>query len=428
MNEKKLDAYFENIFGAKNGFYAAEAVKSGLTALWFMFFTLPIMVIKVNTIEKTIQWRWINMLYIGIAVFILSYFWRYLIRRKNGPVKEKGSASGQKVKIAEQLANFQRTKYYYPSLAGLLCAAIIFPLAGSLYQTTVMSTALIYVMLGLGLNIVVGLGGMLNLGYVAFYIVGAYSYALLNQYFGLNFWVALPIGALLSTITGILVSLPLLRLRGDYLAIVTLAFAEIMRLVLENWGSFTSGPSGIRNIPRPDFIMPLKLPQMAIYIYYIILAMAILTIFVIYRLENSRVGRALQAMREDDIASSAVGIDIPQTKLISFALGATWAGFGGVLFAAKTTFINPASFTIWESVIILCFVVLGGMGSIFGVAIAAIIMILLPESLRAFSEYRMITYGAILVLMMVFRPGGIIDIKKKHYEFKKDPVLAEDGE
>jgi branched-chain amino acid transport system permease protein len=383
-----------------------------------MFFTFPLMVIRVNTIEKTIDWRWMNMVYIGITVFILSAVWRELVRRQKGTSRFKKETE-PKLRIAEHLANFQRTKYYLPSLIVMLVAAVIFPVVGSLYQTTVMSTALIYVMLGLGLNIVVGLGGMLNLGYVAFYIVGAYSYALLNHHFGLSFWYALPIGALLATISGIIIAVPLLHLRGDYLAIVTLAFAEIMRLILENWGSFTFGASGIRNIARPDFFgISLKLPQMAIYIYYIILALAIFTIFVIYRLENSRVGRALQAMREDEMASRAMGIDIPRNKLIAFALGATWAGFGGVLFAAKTTFINPASFTIWESVIILCFVVLGGMGSIFGVAIAAIIMIILPESLRAFSEYRMLTYGAVLVLMMVFRPGGIIDIKKKHYEYK----------
>lgn len=427
MNEKKMDLFFKEKFGEKNGFYAAEIVKSLITGLWFMFFTFPVLVIKVNTIENTIQWRWHNMFIVGIVIFFGSFEWRYLMRRQKGEVVKKEKESH--VTLSERIGNFQHTKFYYPTLAAVFIAALVFPVLGSLYQTTVMSTALIYVMLGLGLNIVVGLGGMLNLGYVAFYAVGAYTYALLNNHFGLNFWIALPLGALLATVAGWLVSLPLLRLRGDYLAIVTLAFAEIIRLVLENWGSVTFGPSGIRNIARPPlFGLKMSLPEKAMYIYYIILAITMLTIFVIYRLENSRVGRALQAMREDEIASQAVGINIPVTKMAAFALGATWAGFGGVLFAAKTTFINPASFTIWESITILCFVVLGGMGSIFGVVVAALIMILLPESLRAFAEYRMITYGAVLVLMMVFRPGGIIDIKKKHYEFSSDPLDTAKGE
>jgi branched-chain amino acid transport system permease protein len=311
ISEKKIDAFFEHKFGSTSGFYISELFKSILTAVWFMFFTFPLMVIRVNTIEKTIDWRWMNMVYIGITVFILSAVWRELVRRQKGTSRFKKETE-PKLRIAEHLANFQRTKYYLPSLIVMLVAAVIFPVVGSLYQTTVMSTALIYVMLGLGLNIVVGLGGMLNLGYVAFYIVGAYSYALLNHHFGLSFWYALPIGALLATISGIIIAVPLLHLRGDYLAIVTLAFAEIMRLILENWGSFTFGASGIRNIARPDFFgISLKLPQMAIYIYYIILALAIFTIFVIYRLENSRVGRALQAMREDEMAISRYGYRYP---------------------------------------------------------------------------------------------------------------------
>jgi branched-chain amino acid transport system permease protein len=424
MNEKKLDAFCARTFGEKNGFYAGEVIKSLISSVWFMFFTFPLMVIKVNTIDKTIIWRWSYMLYLGLIIFALSFVWRYLLRRQQGG---GDSAQVKRFDVAENLARFQGSKFYKPTLAAILALLIVFPFVGSLYQLTVFSTALIYVMLGLGLNIVVGLGGMLNLGYVAFYAVGAYTYALLNVHFGVSFWIALPIGALVSTVAGVIVSFPLLRLRGDYLAIVTLAFAEITRLVLENWGSVTSGPSGIRNIARPAFFTHLKLQGVSIYIYFIALALTIFTIFVIYRLENSRVGRALQAMREDEIASRAVGIDIPKNKLIAFALGATWAGFGGVLFAAKTTFINPASFTIWESIIILCFVVLGGMGSIFGVSVAAIIMIILPESLRVFADYRMITYGAVLVLMMVFRPGGIIDIKKKTYEYKKSSSAGEEA-
>jgi branched-chain amino acid transport system permease protein len=277
-----------------------------------------------------------------------------------------------------------------------------------------------YVMLGLGLNIVVGLGGLLHLGYVAFYAVGAYSYALLNYHFGINFWIALPLGALLSTIFGLIIGFPVLRLRGDYLAIVTLAFGEIIRLVLENWNAFSFGPSGIANIPRPGlFGIHMNLKQVTIYIYFLMILLTILTIFVVHRLENSRLGRAWIAMREDEIACQTMGINVTKAKLTSFALGATWAGLAGVMFAAKTTFINPASFTIWESIIVLCIVVLGGMGSIIGVIIAAFILILLPEYLRVFSDYRMLVFGAILVIMMIFRPGGIINAKRKVYQYKE---------
>jgi branched-chain amino acid transport system permease protein len=275
------------------------------------------------------------------------------------------------------------------------------------------------VVLGLGLNIVVGLAGLLDLGYVAFYAVGAYSYALLNYHFGLGFWTVLPIGACLGALFGIVLGFPVLRLRGDYLAIVTLGFGEIIRLVLENWNEFSFGPSGIANIPRPGFFgMQLSMHSATLYIYYIMVAMVIFTIFVVNRLQNSRIGRAWLALREDEIACQAMGIDRTKTKLTAFALGATWAGMVGVVFAAKTTFINPASFTFMESAIILSVVVLGGMGSIVGVMLAAFILILLPEYLRAFSEYRMLIFGASMVLMMVFRPQGLIANVRKKYAYK----------
>ena len=282
-----------------------------------------------------------------------------------------------------------------------------------------MATALIYVVLGLGLNIVVGLAGLLDLGYVAFYAVGAYSYALLNYHFGLGFWVALPIGAMLGATFGILLGFPVLRLRGDYLAIVTLGFGEIIRLILENWNEFSFGPSGIANIPRPGFFgVDMSLETATVYIYFLMIAMTLFTIFVVNRLQNSRIGRAWIALREDEIACQAMGIDKTRTKLTAFALGATWAGMVGVIFAAKTTFINPASFTFLESAIILSIVVLGGMGSIIGVIIGAFVLILLPEYLRAFADYRMLMFGAIMVIMMVFRPQGIISGIRRTYQFK----------
>jgi len=394
-----------------------EIKKALLTSLWFMFLTFPIMVIRVNTIYKTIEWRWERMLMVGIGSFVLSLIWRFMIKRKelgkkNAEIKEENQTS-----ITQQI--IKNARFYKPLLVIIAIFLASFPWLFSLYQTNIMITALIYVVVGLGLNIVVGLAGLLDLGYVAFYAVGAYSYALLNHHFGIGFWMAMPIGGLLGFIFGIILGFPVLRLRGDYLAIVTLGFGEIIRLVLENWNAFSFGPSGIANIPRPGFFgIELSLHQIHIYLYYLMVGLSLVTIFVVRRLQDSRIGRAWIALREDEIACQAMGIDKTKTKLSAFALGATWAGMGGVMFAAKTTFINPASFTIWESIIILCVVVLGGMGSIIGVICGAFILILLPEYLRAFSEYRMMIFGVVLVSMMVFRPEGIIANVRRNYRFK----------
>ncbi len=398
-------------------FNVKELKKSILVSLWFMFLTFPIMVIKVNTIYKTIEWRWSRMAWVGVGSFFLSFVWRALLRKKEMGMKQAEEGQEQKVPLTQKLIHDKR--FSRPALVIICAFALIYPLVFSLYQVNIMTTALIYVVVGLGLNIVVGLAGLLDLGYVAFYAVGAYSYALLNHHFGIGFWTALPIGAAMAALFGIVLGFPVLRLRGDYLAIVTLGFGEIIRLVLENWNEFSFGPSGIANIPRPGFFgIQMNLHQVHTYIYYLMIGMTVFTIFVVRRLQDSRIGRAWMALREDEVACQAMGIDKTKTKLSAFALGATWAGMGGVVFAAKTTFINPASFTIWESIIILCIVVLGGMGSIVGVICGALILILLPEYLRAFSEYRMLMFGAVLIFMMVFRPGGIISDVRKVYQFK----------
>ena len=395
-----------------------EIKKSLIVSVWFMFLTFPIMVIRVNTVENIVEWRWKSLWFIGIGAFLLSFVWRYLIRLKEAGRKETEAGMVRRKSLVRRL--FNDARIYVPSLALFAVFIVAFPFIFSMYQTSIMTTALIYVVVALGLNIVVGLAGLLDLGYVAFYAVGAYSYALLNHHFGLGFWTVLPIGGALGFLFGILLGFPVLRLRGDYLAIVTLGFGEIIRLILENWNEFSFGPSGIANIPRPAFFgMILPLDQAATYIYFLTIALAVFTIFVVNRLKDSRIGRAWIALREDEIACQAMGIDKTRTKLSAFALGATWAGMGGVVFAAKTTFINPASFTIWESVIILCVVVLGGMGSIIGVILGALVLILLPEYLRAFSEYRMLIFGAVLVIMMVFRPGGIVSGERKTYHFDK---------
>jgi branched-chain amino acid transport system permease protein len=296
---------------------------------------------------------------------------------------------------------------------------------------------LIYVMLGWGLNIVVGLAGLLDLGYVAFYAVGAYSYALLAKTFGLGFWVLLPLAGILSSFWGILLGFPVLRLRGDYLAIVTLAFGEIIRLVLINWVALTNGYAGIIGIPRPTFfgipftaadngfaaVFGLQFSPLyrIIFLYYVILALALLTCFVSLRLRRLPIGRAWEALREDEIACRSLGINTTNTKLTAFAMGAMFAGFAGSFFAAREAFISPESFTFIESATILAIVVLGGMGSQIGVVIAAIVMIGGSELLRQLdflkdifgptfdpTQYRMLLFGLAMVLIMVWRPRGLI--------------------
>lgn len=408
-------------------------------AVWFMVLTFPIIVIRVNTVAGTVQWRWQNMILVGVVTFVGGIIWRFALsrRRINKPTVAVATGDEDEPEVThggirgriDHLTGLVRRKRVQRGLwVALAVVAIVFPFSGSLYQTNIMITALIYVMLALGLNIVIGLGGMLHLGYIAFYAVGAYTYGILYTNFGVSFWVALPIGAVLAMVAGILLALPVLRLRGDYLAIVTLGFAEIVRILLNNMTEFSGGPGGIGGIPRPPlFGIDFSLSDHTIVIYFIVLLVVILTIFVVWRFENSRLGRALVAMGEDDIAAEAMGVDVMRTKLTAFALGSLWAGLGGVIFAARTTFINPASFTVWQSVIVLCCVVLGGMGSITGSILGAMALILIPEYLRAFSDYRMLMFGAVLVIMMVFRPGGLIQKKRKAYTFPVDEHTGVEG-
>lgn len=397
-------------------FSLKDLQKGLLTSLWFVFLTFPIVVIKADPIERTIVWRWQNAAYMGIGIFFVYILVKTYKHKKEST---KVLASGtQPVGLIHRMLQNPVQRNLFIGCVGAI--AVLFPHFFSAYQTNVMTTALMYVVLGLGLNIVVGLAGLLDLGFVAFYAVGAYCYALLNHHFGLGFWQVLPIGGLLAAIFGIVLGFPVLRLRGDYLAIVTLGFGEIIRLVLENWGEFSKGPSGISNISRPGlFGMDLSLDQSILYTYYLMILFVIFTIFVVNRLQDSRLGRAWIALREDEIACQAMGIDKRKTKLAAFSLGAFWAGIVGVMFAAKTTFINPASFTFLESAIILSIVVLGGMGSIVGVIFGALILILMPEYLRALSEYRMLAFGGILVCMMVFRPQGLISNVRRTYTFKR---------
>ena len=283
---------------------------------------------------------------------------------------------------------------------------------------------LTYVMLGWGLNVVVGLAGLLDLGYVAFYAVGAYSYALIAAYFGWSFWVCLPLAGLIAACWGVALGFPVLRLRGDYLAIVTLAFGEIIRLVIINWQSLTNGPNGISSIPRPSFFglafneepggfaatfgLEFSPVHRIIFLFYVILALALITNFVTLRLRRLPVGRAWEALREDEIACRSLGINTTHTKLTAFAIGAMFGGFAGSFFATRQGFISPESFVFMESALVLAIVVLGGMGSQLGVAIAALVMIGGFELFREFAQFRMVVFGGAMVAIMVWRPRGLI--------------------
>ncbi|MBD5553555.1 MAG: branched-chain amino acid ABC transporter permease [Desulfovibrio sp.] len=391
--------------------------KAFFTSVWFMLLTLPVLGIRLNLPENRVDWRLDRILWLGIAVFFLTLLWNWCFGRKAAGLPLFSIPAGLKDSLYEL---FGQRKLRAGLMAALLAALAATPLLSSFYQTNIMISAMLYIMLALGLNIVVGLAGQLVLGYVAFYAVGAYAYGLLHAWFGFGFWICLPIGGLLAALFGLGLGFPVLRLRGDYLAIVTLGFGEITRLAMLNWTSLTNGPAGVGDIPRPGlFGLELNLEQSTIYLYYLALLAVVITVVVIARLKNSRVGLALQAMREDEIACEAMGVNVTRAKLQAFSLGTCWAGFAGVIFAAKTTFINPSSFTFMESAMILSMVVLGGMGSISGVIIAAIILIMAPEYLRAFSEYRMLIFGAIMVIMMIFRPQGLISGEKRRYKINK---------
>jgi branched-chain amino acid transport system permease protein len=283
---------------------------------------------------------------------------------------------------------------------------VVLPLFLNEYYQDIMTLTGMYVVLALGLNIVVGQAGLLNLGYVAFYAIGAYTYAILSTTFGLSFWPGLIAGGLMAAVCAVVLGMPTLRLRGDYFAIVTLGLGEITRIVLNNWDSLTGGPNGISKIGRP-VIAGYEL-HTTLDFYYLILLFVILTIFAMHRLIASRIGRAWIAIREDEVAAEAMGINTYRMKLLAFVLASAWAGIAGVFFSAKMAFVSPESFTFSESVLILCMVVLGGMGSIPGIILGALLLITLPEIFRDFQDYRMLAFGVALVLMMVFRPQGLL--------------------
>jgi branched-chain amino acid transport system permease protein len=343
------------------------------------------------------------------AAVIALLLWRML--RIDSVTVVRAAAAKKLSKAAAAFPSI--TRYASAPLTSVLLVVffIILPLFLNDYYRDIMTLTGMYVVLALGLNIVVGQTGLLNLGYVAFYAIGAYTYAILSTTFGVSFWSGLVAGGSVAALFAVLLGMPTLRLRGDYFAIVTLGLGEITRIILNNWDSMTGGPNGISKIGRP-VIAGYKL-HTTLDFYYLIIVIVIITIFAMHRLIASRIGRAWVAIREDEVAAEAMGVNTYRMKLLAFVLGSAWAGIVGVFFSAKMAFVSPESFTFFDSVMILCMVVLGGMGSIPGIILGALLLITIPEIFRDFQDYRMLAFGIALVLMMVFRPQGLLGAVKK---------------
>jgi ABC-type branched-subunit amino acid transport system permease subunit len=314
----------------------------------------------------------------------------------------------------------------------LLLGVLILPLVAGKYWNYTIGTVGIYILLGLGLNIVIGLAGLLDLGYVAFFAIGAYTMALLTaptpHHLLWNFWLVIPIAIVLAAVTGLLLGAPVLRMRGDYLAIVTLGFGEIIRILSksDDLTGFTNGPKGVPAVASPDFF-GLPINNTIAFVYLVFLSV-LLVIFVTNRLQNSRVGRAWEAMREDETVSRAMGINTLTQKLLAFAIGAAFAGLGGALFASRNQFTGPEDFNLMVSINVVAVVIVGGMGSIPGVIAGALVLKGLPEILRQLEDYRVMVFGALLVVMMLWRPAGLIPSSRRKMEIEVDSGVVETDE
>jgi branched-chain amino acid transport system permease protein len=430
------------VTGAHPPIAFAAAVKDALiSALLALGLAVPILALRTEqnmSNELVLQPRW-N--YVAIAV-LATFALRLLYLLVAAGAAPRGQRTAARIAAPKGAARV---------IAGLgLVVVLIYPplvlaltgRAGAIkWIDNFGIQIMIYVMLGWGLNIVVGLAGLLDLGYVAFYAVGAYATALISQNFGLGFWSCLPLAGILAAFWGILLGFPVLRLRGDYLAIVTLAFGEIIRIVIINWVPVTNGYAGISGIQRPTFFgLPFNASDegfaaflgieyqplhRTIFLFYVILGLALLTNWVTLRLRRLPVGRAWEALREDEIACRSLGINTTNTKLTAFAIGAGFGGFAGSFFAARQGFISPESFTFMESAVVVAIVVLGGMGSQIGVAIAAVVMIGGTEILRELdwlkqlfgadfepAQYRMLLFGLGMVVLMIWRPRGLVAARR----------------
>jgi len=449
-----------NVMPEARSIAAAAIAKDVLFTAVIAFIILgPIVGLKTFAISGSLaleqRWGLVAVLAAIAAVGRLAY---HLL------VWNKPQARPSKAAMAPALRVMNLGKYVAPVL---VVVAIALPFVPGVDRRIVDLAILIltYIMLGWGLNIVVGLAGLLDLGYVAFYAVGAYAYALLATiylpaWFGDGivpwaFFITLPIAGILAALWGVILGFPVLRLRGDYLAIVTLAFGEIVRVILINWSDFTGGPDGVGGIPRPSFFglpfiegeggfaaffgLDFKPIHRIIFLYYVILVLALFTNFVTMRLRRLPVGRAWEALREDEIACRSLGINTTSTKLTAFAIGAMFAGFAGSFFATRQGFVSPESFVFLESFIVLAIVVLGGLGSQIGVVIAAIVIIGAFEAFRELNflkavmpagfdpvQYRMLAVGAALVLIMRWKPRGFVTRRDPSVSLKEKKAIPTD--
>ena len=423
--------------------YNALIRDAGVAGLVAALLAFPLLGFKLDASARglALDVRLIWVVYAAVAVFVGRLFLALIVQRYGIKLVAQFTQADLLPRYIPPRLSQYATRYHVGM--AMMVFAVLIPLLSlvpgfSFFDRNFIDKAtliLIYIMLGWGLNIVVGLAGLLDLGYVAFYAVGAYSYALLSATFGLSFWVCLPLAGLFAGLAGLALGFPVLRLRGDYLAIVTLGFGEIVREVLINWQVVTGGPNGISGIERPSFFGLQLLPvakdggttfadffgiayspdQRIIFLYYLILVLALFTNFFTLRIRRLPIGRAWEALREDEIACRSLGLNPTMIKLSAFAIGASFAGFAGSFFATRQNFISPESFTFIESAIILSIVVLGGMGSQIGIVLAAVLLVGLPEWFRELAEFRMIAFGVAMVLIMVWRPRGLLS--------HRDPTL-----
>lgn len=381
----------------------------GLGLAWFYFLLWPLLGIR----DGELRFLSTTLVWLRVAVAACLCFVLYRLGKRGVFDGLLGPAGRAREAVARAVSRAPRWMLWLP----LGSLALAYPLMTNRYAQDVAINVLVYICLGLGLNVVVGLCGLLDLGYIAFYGVGAYTYALLSVHYAVPFWVCLPVCALFAAVAGCIIGYPTLRMRGDYLAIVTLGFGEIVRIVLNNWMTLTGGPNGVLGIKAPGIYVPtfadgsfsfeyLLLRKLE-YLYYIILALAVFTVIAVHRINFSRIGRAFEAIREDETAAELMGVNTFRFKLLAYALGAVFGGLAGAFFAARMRFVSPESFTFIESAMVLAMVVLGGMGSIPGVILGALALVALPEAFRGFELYRMLAFGGAMVTMMLVRPAGL---------------------
>jgi branched-chain amino acid transport system permease protein len=359
-----------------------------------------------------------------LVVASARYGWRESLGRRT-------KASSEAVKSTRGFQRYSQHRYSQQiTFAIVVILLLVAPLVMGRYWNYTLGTVGIYIMLGLGLNIVVGFAGLLDLGYVAFFAIGAYTVAILTapapHGIMMDFWLALPIGVMMAAFSGILLGVPVLRMRGDYLAIVTLGFGEIIRILSKSdvLSSFSGGPRGIRAIGGPS-LFGINLGSPVGFMYLILMGI-VLVAFVTHRLQHSRVGRAWMAMREDEDVAEAVGVFTLKYKLLAFTIGAAFAGLGGAIYASRNKFTGPEDFTLMVSINVLCLVIIGGMGSIPGVIVGALVLKGMPELLRELDEYRILFFGALLMFMMIVRPEGLWPSKRRRMELhEKEDIPSE---